>query len=177
MPVVVRNTKTGPSVFSIPEEKVEIVWGGAGDPTGEDVQEVPDAVASKTAFRKAVQRGIFVVVTQEEADASFDAQAEAARTKDADAATRAKTSIDMAANNDLLSFPCQGPDGRGNGLCGNPVPVRESERGSAPVLCPQHTGLAGEFIEVETDKMIDKGDRLESEKIWVRPTLAERETR
>ena len=177
MPVVVRNTKGGPTVHSIPEEKIEIVWAGAGDPNGEDVQEVPDDVASRVAFRKAIQSGTFVVVTQEEANASFEAQTEAIRAKEAADLNRATTSIDLAANNDLVSLPCQGPGGRGTGQCGSPVPVRESARGDAPVLCQQHTGLASEFIQVEGEQMIEKGDRLEPEKIWVRPTLGEREIR
>lgn len=61
MPVLVRNTETGPSVFSDTAKNIAIEWQGAGDPDGEDVQNVPDEVIDNVNFLKALQRGIFVV--------------------------------------------------------------------------------------------------------------------
>lgn len=61
MPVLVRNTEEGPSVFSDPAKNIAIEWQGKGDPSGEDVQHVPDEVIDNVNFLKALQRGIFVV--------------------------------------------------------------------------------------------------------------------
>lgn len=61
MPVLVRNSEKGPSVFSDPSANIAIEWQGAGDPNGEDVQHVPDSLIDNVNFLKALQRGIFVV--------------------------------------------------------------------------------------------------------------------
>ena len=175
MPVAVRNTKTGPTVFSIPEDKIEIEWQGAGDPEGRDIQEVPDAVLQDTRFRRAIAKGVLARVSDEEARAALDHQIQSAHDREAAAAAQAVSTIDQAANNDLVSLPCQGPGGRGTGECGTPVPVRESKKGDAPVLCPQHEGLVGEFAQVQTGQMIDKGATLEPETVWVRSVMGRRE--
>lgn len=61
MPVLVRNAEKGPSVFSDPSKNIAIEWQGAGDPSGEDLQQVPDEVLDNVNFLKALNRGIFVV--------------------------------------------------------------------------------------------------------------------
>jgi hypothetical protein len=62
MPVLVRNTEEGPTVFSDPTNNIAIEWQGKGDPNGEDVQHVPDTLIDNTSFLKALQRGVFEVV-------------------------------------------------------------------------------------------------------------------
>lgn len=175
MPVAVRNTKTGPTIFTIPEDKVEIEWQGAGDPEGGDIQEVPDDVVSNVRFRRAISRGILSIVDDEQAQVAYDRQVQSYGEREAVAAAQAVSVIDQAANNDLVSLPCQGPGGRGTGECGVAVPVREAKRDDAPVLCPQHESLRGEFTQIETGKLIDKGDALEPERKWVRATMGRRE--
>lgn len=75
MPVLVRNTEKGPSVFSDPTANIAIEWQGAGDKDGEDVQHVPDSLVDNINFLKALQRGIFVVeAATDEMKARLDRQ-------------------------------------------------------------------------------------------------------
>lgn len=177
MPVAVRNLKTGPTVFSIleGENKIQVEWKGKGDPYGEDVQEVPDSLLEDTRFRRALTRGVLERVDREEADGFIARQSQGAREREDAAAQAAVQAIDPAANNDLVSLPCQGPNERGTGECGAPVPTREKDKGDAPVLCSQHESLAFQFVQVPTGQMVDKGDSLVPEQHWVRSVLGERE--
>ena len=61
MPLLVRNTENGPSVFSDISKNIAIEWAGSGDPNGEDVQHVPDDLIDNVNFLKAVNRGIFKI--------------------------------------------------------------------------------------------------------------------
>ena len=56
----VRNTQPGPTVFD--EGGYEVIWQGKGDPTGEDVQVVPEEMAESFAFQRSLHRGIFEVL-------------------------------------------------------------------------------------------------------------------
>lgn len=78
MPVLVRNTEKGPTVFSDISKNIAIEWQGAGDPNGEDVQHVPDEVTDNVNFLKSLQRGIFVIEeASPEMKARLDAQVSA----------------------------------------------------------------------------------------------------
>lgn len=61
MPMLVRNTGAGPTVFSDIANHISIEWQGADDPNGNDVQYAPEALVENVNFIKAVQRGILVV--------------------------------------------------------------------------------------------------------------------
>jgi hypothetical protein len=78
MPVLVRNLAKGPSVFTDEPSKTAIEWAGAGDPNGEDVQPVPDAIVKDNVnFSRSLVRGIFSVEEAPgELKAAIDAQAE-----------------------------------------------------------------------------------------------------
>lgn len=63
VPVLVRNCENGPAVFTEPVAKVQIEWQGAGDPAGNDHQYVPQDLLDNVNFQRALNRGIFEVVT------------------------------------------------------------------------------------------------------------------
>lgn len=156
MPVLVRNTEAGPTVFTDTNTNTQVEWQGADDPSGEDVQQVPDALIENVAFLRAVNRGILVV--EEASDATREALArqteswQARRKRAEDASTDA---MDEQANNDLIQMPCIGPSQRGSGECGEPVPVREKQKHDKPVLCSRHAALTPQYVFHETDQMVD----------------------
>jgi len=175
MPVMVRNLKDGPTVFSIPEKRIEIEWQGKGDPTGADVQGVPDEVLESTYFQRALRRGVFETITDLAAEDALNQQNDSFAAREAVERANSVAAIDPEAHNDILSLPCQGPSGRGSGLCTQPVAVKESKVDEAPVLCPQHDSLASEFVQSETGQMKDTGSSLEPVKVWTRVILGARE--
>jgi len=178
MLVLVRNLKPGVTVLS-DLDKINLEWQGSGDPNGGDVQPVPPEVLDKVEFARAVRNGILEVVDpSEETQAILERQAaayNAARQASADAA---KVTIDRQANRDFVTIPCIGPAPRGTGNCDLPVAVPERKQDEVPPLCSQHSSFANQCIQIETDKMEEKGDppQLVSVKKWVRVTLADRQT-
>ena len=62
MPVSVRNLVRTLTVFSDIPTKTAVEWGPAGDPSGNDIQQVPDALLEHPRFLKAVGIGIFEII-------------------------------------------------------------------------------------------------------------------
>jgi len=177
MPVLVQNTQAGPAVLSDGTNKLALEWQGKGDPSGGDVQYVPDDVVDMVQFVKAVRQGIFVVVeASDEVKAKLDIQSQQFAKRQAAQDEAAKASIEHTANNDFVSFPCVGPADRGAGTCDRPVPVREKTKDDSPILCDRHQSLAGEYVQVDTGVSVEKGDALVPVKKWVRASLGARET-
>lgn len=162
MPVLVRNMEAGPTVFSIPENNIQIEWQGAGDPNGGDVQHVPDVLLENVQFTKGVRRGLFVI---EKNDDALDLQDNAHRQQREQQAASAVETLDPEVNNDLIQASCIGPSNKGNGTCGEPVAVKEKTQNEKPVLCPRHAALAPQFALTEQD----------GKPVWTRSTLAPRE--
>jgi hypothetical protein len=172
MPVLVRNTEGGPFVFTDAVTKTVLEWKGAGDPTGEDVQSVPDALIENPAFMRNIQRGIIVV---EEADdnakALLDKQTASWTQRQEREKALSRASIDQQQNNDMVSAQCVGPNNRGNGQCGDLVPVKEKDKFGRPPLCPTHESLVNQFALVEDP---DAGDE-SGKRTWVRTQVDARQ--
>lgn len=104
MPVLVRNTEGGPSVFSDTSKNIAIEWQGAGDPNGEDVQNVPDEVVDNVNFLKALQRGIFVVEeASPEMQERLDKQVAAYQQRRASSAQAGEAAIDRTAERSVAT--------------------------------------------------------------------------
>lgn len=156
MPVLVRNTEAGPTVFTDANTNTQVEWQGAGDPSGEDVQQVPDKLVENVSFLRAVNRGILVVEeATDEVMAALARQTTSWKERRAKAEAASADAIDEQANNDLISVPCIGPSTRGQGECGEAVPVRENRMYDKPTLCPRHAALAPQYVFTETDKLVD----------------------
>jgi hypothetical protein len=172
-PILVRNTKLGPTVFCDAKSGEEITWGGANDPMGNDIQPVSEDLLKSSEFLRSLSRGTFVVDSAPEdvtaaleghlkspallrQAASWSAQQEAER-------NTAIETVDHKANNDIVTVACIGPDARGAGECGEQVAVKDTAKGEKAPLCPKHTALAGQFVPTE-----DGG--------WARVGLAPRQT-
>jgi hypothetical protein len=165
MPLLVRNMAVGPTVFSDPSTNVAIEWERAGHPDGEDLQQVPDALSDNVSFLKCVQRGILQIEDGPEAlKEAIAKQTAAYERKSQQSAQATADAIDPEADNDLVSVPCVGPNERGTGECGAPVPVREKSKNDHPPLCPKHSQFISQFVPEETDKLVDGKAQVK----WVR---------
>jgi hypothetical protein len=171
--VWVRNKQLGPTVFTDSATKVQIEWAGDGDPSGNDVQQVPIAVLGHVQFMRHLQKGIFTVEGGSDVATEFIARQSAAwqaRRGAEDAAIRA--TIVEEAKNDIVVLACVGPSGRGGkGICGADVTVREIQRNDAPPLCSKHADLKAQYVPEHTEELIE-GEAVVK---WVRTTLAPRE--
>ena len=102
MPVLVRNTEKGPTVFSDVAKNIAIEWEGAGHPGGGDVQHVPDEVTGNVNFLKAVNRGILVVENASpEMEQKLGLQTDAYHERREAAEATAEESIDRQAERTL----------------------------------------------------------------------------
>lgn len=173
MPVLVRNTEPGPSVFTDPVTKIQVEWQGRGDPGGEDIQQVPDDLVQNVSFLKAINRGVFEVVeASDETKEALARQSSTWRERQDAAAQASAEAIDQQANNDILSVPCIGPGAKGVGECGEPVPVREKTMDEKPPLCSRHQGLAPQYVFTQGDQLVE-GKPVSH---WQRMTVGTRET-
>lgn len=167
-PTMVRNTAAGPTVFADAQQHVE--WQGSGDPMGGDLQPVPPSFLDNVQFHRMTARGILVVETADEAIAAalashkqdWETRLERQRTASIDA-------IDQAPQNDSVVKGCIGPSGKSpEMLCGVEVPIKAAKLADTPPLCSMHTGLAGQFIAQEGEKIVEG----KPEVVWVKARLA-----
>ncbi len=158
-PILVRNTKLGPTVFCDAKSGEEITWGGANDPMGEDVQPVSEDLLKSSEFLRSLSRGTFVIesapeeiVEALEGHLQSPALRRQAATWEAKVESEKVTSlehIDHKSNNDIVTVKCIGPSTRGDGECGNEIPVKELGKQDHAPLCPQHAQLASQFVPTE----------------------------
>lgn len=168
---ITRNTLKNVVVLaSDPKGTIQIEWQPAGDPNGGDMQIIPDEIVSLPQFTRLVLRGA-IVVESADADVSeiLERQQAAFDSRMSGAAAKAEESIDREEQKDLLQVPCIGPDARGIGECGNPVPVREKTKDDVPALCSTHSGLAGQYVQHEVQ------DGTQVVKKWSRVQITPRE--
>jgi hypothetical protein len=167
-PTMVRNTAAGPTVFSDGTNNIE--WAPAGDPAGGDIQPVPASVLENVQFHRTMARRILVV---EEAD-DVVASALAAHRQDwetrlAAQRTASTASIDQAPQNDSVIKTCIGPSGRSpDQLCGADVPIKQAKVNEIPPLCAMHSGLSGQYIATETERIVEG----KPEVVWVKARIA-----
>lgn len=171
-PILIRNTKLGPTVFSDAKSGAEITWGGANDPMGEDVQAVDADLLKNTEFLRSLSRGTFVLESapDEVVDSlaghlnspALKRQAANWQAKQDLEKTTAIESVDHKSNNDIVTVSCVGPSTRGDGECGEQIAVRENAKDDKAPLCPQHAQLAPQYVLTEASG-------------WVRAGLASRQ--
>ena len=96
MPVLVKNTKLGPTVFTDKLNDLVVEWQGRGNRDGEDVQQVPDSMLQNMNFMRAIRSGILSVVNVEgdEAEALLARQGVAYQERVEEEARRANSALD-----------------------------------------------------------------------------------
>lgn len=167
-PIMVRNTESGPAVFTAPGNGTHVEWQGAGDPQGLDIQSCPGEFLQIVAFRNAMEKGIFEVVNDEE-------QIETALTQHRDDWAQKQEqrrnagtdAIEMAKDNDLLMFECIGLVGKGGQACGESLYIKSVDRNKIPPLCDKHKRFAAKYISEETGKITDGKPEVR----WTLPTM------
>ncbi len=153
--IVARNLMDGVTVLASDVKGTHSVeWAAYKDPTGDDIQFIPEEVMNSVAFKKALARGVVELLDEEsdpEVVAALAKQVESFKRRQDGAKEEAVASIDRPTTRDSVSSFCVGPDNRGTGLCGEAVAISEKLLKDTPPLCTRHTNLANQYVpEVDT---------------------------
>lgn len=145
-PVMCRNMQAGPTVIAADGKRsFEVIFAGAGDPDGEDVQPIPEELLRTPQFAKAIRQGVFTV--EEGGDNPYvqnalARQGDAFRRRSAAERDAIQALMVAPAEDDMVGVACIGPGNRPGAACGELVPIRAREAGSRPPLCDRHGHLA-----------------------------------
>lgn len=151
--VMCQNQMEGPTVIAADAKRnYEVNFGRKGDPDGEDVQPIPEALLHTIAFQRAISRGILRVIEGEDHPVvqqalSRQSDAFAKRMKAQQVADREV--LDAPAAADIVVLNCIGPGTRQGAVCGEQVPQRSGDTGKPP-LCDRHASLK--------DRCLKRGD-------------------
>ena len=161
-PIFLQNEQAGPLVFRDDSANAEIIWQGKGDPMGEDLQAVPVGFLNNVDFLRMLNRGTVTLVdADDQVREAIESQlASPILQRQAAAAVARKEAVVVEPlyrpeKNDYITIGCIGPSTRGARACGAEVPVREATRGDAPPLCAQHSHLAPQAFQFETETIVD----------------------
>lgn len=171
---LIRNNAPGATVFEDPESGSPIVWEGANDPSGGDLQYVSEDLLTHPRFRTVLDRGVLVV--EEVSDATrekLERQNAAWRERQEARQAAIDATVEREADKDFVSIGCVGPNPRGTGRCDIAVPVRSSaNKTDHPPLCEQHAHLAREYVMVQRPEQTE-ADGITPVTDWVRATLGQ----
>jgi hypothetical protein len=149
--VMVQNQMHGPTVIAADAKRsYEITFAGVGDPSGDDVQEIPEELLRTKQFRDALRKGIFTVIEGDDHPVVVAAMArQTDRFKERIAADElsAREVLDAVADNDLVIVNCIGPGTRSGAVCGEMVPVKDKEQAGRPPLCDRHQHLSDRCLK------------------------------
>jgi hypothetical protein len=70
MPVLIRNTSTGPTTF-VSRDGIELEWAGKGDPYGGHILQVPDSLLDDVQFMQVLRGTILVEVRGDDVEAAL----------------------------------------------------------------------------------------------------------
>lgn len=163
MPLV-RNRQGGPTVIEDRKIDAVITWEGAGDPNGEDIQEVPEELLKNAGFVRAQRKGVFEIVNDIDAEVLYRktqtdnyAARQAAEQASVDSALEASS-----RDNDLVPVKCL--------LSGEELMMREGDLRDRPPLADRFRDRADEFVSQETGEMDPTG---KSKVRWVHVQIAQ----
>jgi len=166
--ITVRNTMNTFTVFEDASRNLSYLWGPAGDPDGEDLQEVSSVVLRHPGFRRAFARGIYEIEDAPEAlQEAMEAQKKAWEARQArveQAGSLAQRASDRTIGHGVQ---CIAPGVRGE-ICGSYSLAMGQNPNERPPLCAEHIGLANQYVIVETDIIGPDG---KAEVVWRRASL------
>ena len=149
--VMVRNEMHGPTVIAADAKRsYELTFAGKDDPSGEDVQEIPEELLKTTQFRNALRKGIFTVIEGDDHPvvvAAMARQTDRFQQRMAADELAAREVLDSVADNDLVIVNCIGPGSRAGAVCGEMVPVKDKEQAGRPPLCDRHQHLSDRCLK------------------------------
>ena len=176
-PLLVRNTKNGPTTFYDAASARDIRWDGKGDHNGGDVSVVPLGLLENPDFLNALSKGIIEVIDGPEEvlealaghlqDSFLVRQAQASHNREEESRADIESHVFHSAARDTMGIPCIGPGPRG-GECGVLSPVLSRNARDVPPLCSTHQHLAREFAPVEGEVDSDGKARIS----WVRAEVS-----
>lgn len=156
MPVMVRNTRRGPTVFHDRAKMVTINWEGSGAEDGMDIQPVPDEVYNNPQFQQNVRKGVFEIEDPENATVkrAMEAQVEGFKAREDAKDSEQAEVIDRQATRDVVF--------RQDGSEVKPEMVQITDEGHdnrGEVQWPERTPTPEEPLTVEqyTDEFDDEG--------------------
>lgn len=175
--VVARNRMDSITVLASDIKGTHSVeWAASGDPAGDDIQYIPEAVLDSVAFKRALARGVVELMedaSDPEVVEALAKQVAAFERRQAGAQEDAQAMIDRPTSRDHVSVLCVGPDNRGTGTCGEAVAISEKLLKDVPPLCPKHKNLAHQYVpEIENTT---RGEKVVEETKWIRVNLGARE--
>jgi hypothetical protein len=149
--VMVQNMMSGPTVIAADAKRsYEITFAGRDDPSGDDVQEIPEELLRTKQFRDALRKGIFAVIEGEDHPvviAAMARQTDRFQQRMAADDLAAREVLDATAANDLVIVNCIGPGTRAGAVCGEMVPVKDKEQAGRPPLCDRHQHLSDQCVK------------------------------
>lgn len=171
--IVARNLMDSVTVLASDVKGTHSVeWAALGDPKGDDIQYIPEAVLESVAFKRALARGVVELMPDEsdpEVVEALSRQVDAFKRRQAGAQEDVKATIERPTSRDHVSTWCVGPDNRGTGTCGEAVAISEKLLKDTPPLCPKHKTLEHQYVpEVDTT-----GEQAKTK--WVRVSIGKRE--
>jgi hypothetical protein len=143
--VLARNKMSGPTVLAdSPKENFQVIFAGAGDPAGGDVQPIPDELVRVPAFARNIALGVIEIVDGQDNPAvarALNAQSAAFWQKNEAEKLSAMESLEAPKDDDLVAVQCIGPGTRADTQCEDTIPVRAREKDNQAPLCDRHAGL------------------------------------
>lgn len=158
--ITVRNVHKGPTLFSDQNLNLLVEWQGAGDPQGEDVQQVPKSLINNMAFARSLRRGVLEVVEADEDVANLLAKQVSQQERlDAQRAEQLAATLERSTNDQIQALPCMGPGERAGTSCGVMVPMTREQLEQGPPLCARHAHLASQFVLAYDEDSLDERGR------------------
>lgn len=160
--IMCQNQMAGPTVIAADAKRnYEVLFGGKGDPDGNDVQPIPEALLRTIQFQRAISRGILKVVEGEDhpvVQQALARQTDAFARKMKAQQVADREVLDAPAAADIIVVNCIGPGSRPGAVCGDQVPQRGDDAGKPP-LCDRHQTLAESCVKRGTGPwVLELGD-------------------
>jgi hypothetical protein len=154
MPFALRNRLTSAQLVE-PLDQRPIIWRPHGDPAGEDIQVVPDALRDDIRLNKAVKMGNLEWLEGDDViDAAYDRQ-RAYGEQTAIAAAETLTSHIQVQDtaNTMVGVPCIESGSRPGVKCDLQVVMPIADQHRRPPLCVNHQHLGNQYV------LVDGGDQ------------------
>jgi hypothetical protein len=152
--VMCQNQMSGPTVIAADAKRnYETLFAGQGDPDGNDVQPIPEALLRTIQFQNALRKGILKVIEGENhpvVQQAMARQTDSFRKRNQAQETAAREVLDKPSEDDILVSLCIGPGSREGNVCGDQVPAKAKDAAARPPLCDKHRQLS--------DRCVKRGD-------------------
>lgn len=167
--ITVRNAIKTWVIHTDPILHIDFTWAPAGDPDGEDVQEVTAAALRNRDFRKFLAREMLVVEDAPEALAeALEAQRQAWQRRQQQVAAAGEMATSVADRTVARGVACIAPGLRGE-VCGSYALVMgKTGKSDRPPLCGEHSHMSSQYVYTELDTVDSDG---KPEVIWRRASL------